>query len=169
MKLDGFVVAGTGSRTLKNNPQAPEILERLGLYVEGVRERHPDLILMSGGAEGWDEFITLVAQHYNIPYVMCIPNKGYLDYYWRRKSVTGRNRSHEAKIMLNRASQVEYTAEDVYHTSALNINGVHMNFVRNQRMVDLADAFLVYGPTSAGTSDCLSRIKKAQKPWKEIK
>jgi hypothetical protein len=66
------------------------------------------------------------------------------------------------------AEKIEYT-QDLYKTSQLKVGGVHVNFLRNQQMVDLADYFVVYDPSSSGTRDCVQRIQKAGKPWKEIK
>lgn len=163
---DKFVIAGTGSRSFHLVEHQAEPNQRLHDQMVMNLEAHPNLVVMSGGAEGWDETVASIARNLHIPYVMCIPNKGYGDYYWRRHSVHHRDRMAEFDEMLEKAAAIEYVMEDVYHSSRLYVKGVHSNFVRNWRMVELARAFWVYGPTSRGTKDCLDRIKQVGKPYK---
>ena len=169
--IDGrFVIAGTGSRSF-NPEEHTQAAANLAQQVQGNLNKFGDkLVLMSGGAQGWDAQITIMARQFGVPYVLCLPNKGYLDYYWGRQSP-------EAMSMLIEAEYVEYTMEDVYNSTSLYLpwpnqmpgyksRGEHSNFVRNRRMVELADAFWVFNPASRGTEHCLTHIKKADKPYK---
>ena len=170
MCRDHYVVAGTGSRKFfqLSKEQAKPVTERARRILEGTLETHPDLLIMSGGAEGWDTAMALLAQIMKVPYVMCIPNRGYGDYYWRRNSLTGTDQSLLFKALLENADAVEYTMEDVHGSDGLYVNGRHSNFLRNDRMVELADAFIVYDPSSRGTRDCFRSIKAANKPYRIV-
>lgn len=151
-----FVVAGTGSRSFND----AEIVDKLNGYIVTLKEAHPDLVLMSGMAEGWDEQIAISAQALEIPYVATVPNEGYGDYYWRRNSRSGKDRYSEFTDYLSKAQCVGYVCDGIYE------KGVHSNFVRNTRMVELGDGFLIYDPRSRGTADCFGKIRKAQKPFR---
>lgn len=168
---DKYVIAGTGSRSLCVMPyeHGQAVFNRLCIEIKEAQRQHDNLILMSGGAEGFDHWITMAARACSVPYVLCIPNKGYINYYWTRKSATGADQTQDAADMLAGATDIEYTMEDVLGMSGISYNGTHSNFIRNQRMTDLADEFFVYNATSSGTADCVRRINVANKPWKEIR
>ena len=160
-----YVVAGTGSRSFQDldADERTRICNDLRetLYVFAQTDFGGDeLVVMSGGAIGWDAWLARVAIDSGIPVVFCIPNKGYGNYYWGN---IGRKDSFEKMLSLGQA--IEYTAEDVHNTTSLYVGGVHMNFLRNQRMVDLADHFVVYNPQSRGTKDCVRRINEVNKPY----
>jgi len=153
-----FVIAGTGSRSYR---RTDEVFDRLYQQTSLFAEKYPDLVLMSGGAQGWDTEIANVAWLLNVPFVMCIPNKGYGPYYWK-------NNLDGWYFMLACAAAIEYTMEDVYQSNSLYLNGVHSNYVRNSRMVELADAFFVYDAGSSGTRDAVKKIEQAGKPYKRM-
>lgn len=152
-------IMGTGSRSMVKAPDAKTVYDNLEAKVLLLAAKYPDLQLISGMAEGWDEAIAKVAQRNGIPYIVMIPNQGYGDYYWRRNSVLGYDRSDMFKLLVKHASQVIYVCKTLY------VNGVHSNFVRNQAMVDACDGALVYKPESAGTRDAIARLKAAGKPY----
>lgn len=157
---DAYVVAGTGSRSLaKESSKFDTVLlvtkDRLAL----IQALFGKVEVVSGMAEGFDELIAFAAIQLDIPFHACIPHSGYADYYWRRNSVTGSDRLDTFQFLLDRAASVEYVCYSIY------VNGVHSNFIRNERMVELADEFIVYDPTSAGTSHCLKAIKRARLPF----
>lgn len=150
-----FVVAGTGSR-FYDPAVDQETARRLDSEMAKSLEKHPDLVVMSGGAQGWDQELTEVADHLGIPYVLCIPNKGYGAYYWQDDP--------EWKYMLEHAAAVEYTIEDVHGLTGIYKDGKHSNFVRNDRMVELANAFWIFDGGSPGTAQCVRSIRVAGKP-----
>lgn len=156
--MTAITLAGTGSRSLAL--ATPELKRSVWneLIAELEHWTRPNYI-MSGGAEGFDHALALAAHHLNIPYILALPNRGYLNYYWTRNSVTKSDRSDAAQAMLDNAYKVEYVCNSLY------TNGVHSNFIRNQFMVDNANTFVVYQPSSRGTADCVRRIKAASKPY----
>jgi hypothetical protein len=171
--LDGtvtdFVVAGTGSRSLRVADRAVQVeaMERCTAALEDREAVHGDrLVVMSGMAEGFDELIAVVALRLGIRLWVAIPNRGYLAYYWGRESQLGRDRTAEAQAIVGRAVRVTHVMEDVHNTTALKIGGMHANFWRNLFMVEQASEFLVWDPTSKGTAHCLREIQKAGKPYK---
>lgn len=165
--LDGkFVLAGTGSRSFVDlsTEEQNRIISDLKEYFLLGLSKYPNLVIMSGGALGWDTVVARAAYQLEIPYVLCIPNKGYGPYYWGRAG-----KLDNFNRMLSYAQYVEYTMEDVYNHNGIYLNGEHSNFVRNRRMVELANGFVVYKSTSRGTSHCMTHINTAGLPWKEFK
>ena len=162
---DKFVLAGTGSRSFAQLPldDQSRLIGQLKEYFFIGLEKYPNLVIMSGGAIGWDAAVARAAHDTKIPYVMCIPNKGYGDYYWGRAG-----KIDNFYRMLSYASFTEYTMEEVHNHNGLYLDGVHSNFHRNTRMVELANGFVVYKPTSSGTRHCVNQIRKKGLPWKEF-
>jgi len=153
-----YIIAGTGSRSFMPTDLARAWLHR---HLTTTMVAHPDLELMSGYAEGWDEFIAREAIASGLPLHAAIPNRGYGRYYWGQHSLTGRDRLAEFNELLSHAKTVVYVCgNDVYR------GGVHANFVRNQYLVDHANEFVVFGSTSRGTADCVRRIVLANKTYR---
>jgi hypothetical protein len=125
-----------------------------------LADQHGDIVLISGMAEGWDEAITKIGMRNEIPYICCLPNKGYGDYYWRRNSLLGVNRIETFNELCEKANDVVFVCDTLY------VDGVHANFIRNQFMVDLCTHALVYDKSSAGTRDAVKRLEAAGKPFK---
>ncbi len=136
------------------------IYANLEAEVLRLAAKYPNLHLISGMAEGWDEAIAKAAMRNNIPFTAMIPNKGYGNYYWGRNSLLKIDRMNTFNQLVNAASNV------IYVCSSLYVDGVHSNFVRNQAMVDACDGALVYEATSSGTRDAVNRLTKAGKPYK---
>lgn len=158
-----MIIAGTGPRLFVPTNSITTLM------LELLKERKatdPELTLLSGMAEGWDEFITTLALELELPYHVALPNTTYGDYYWGQHSVTGRNRMKGFERLVANAEQVHVVSEGIYTT--LNGRKIHANFARNQWMVDYADMFYVYNPQSKGTADCLRRIKVAHLPYQII-
>ena len=139
---------------------AKSIYENLEAEVLRLAAKYPELHLISGMAEGWDEAIAKVGMRNGIPYTAMIPNKGYDDYYWRRNSLLGVNRINTFNELYYKAHEVVYVCDSLY------VNGVHSNFVRNEHMVNMCDGALVYEPTSRGTAHAVKLLKDAGKPYK---
>lgn len=160
---DKYVIPGTGSRSFAQEPRQKEILIQLQSWLVAKQVLNENLVVVSGGSRGWDAWVASMASKADIPFVLCLPNKGYGEYYWGRAGLMD-----TFSKMCAKAQWIEYTMEDVLKKPGLYVNGRHSNFLRNDRMVELGHEFVVYGPTSSGTKDCLASIKKANKPWKEF-
>lgn len=166
-----YVLAGTGSRSLRTADRDTQIaaMRRCETAVNKAHAEHGDrLVVMSGGAEGFDELLARVAIHLHARPWLALPNRGYLTHYWGRASLLGRDRGTEAAELLAQAEQVTYVMEEVHGTTALTVDGLHAKFWRNRFMVDNATAFLVWDPTSRGTAHCLAAIRKARLPYEVL-
>lgn len=153
-----YYVMGTGSRSMRTDPNAQAIFERLITYVQMLAEKH-DVMLISGMAEGWDEAIARTAIRLGIPFVAALPNEGYGKYYWQNHSVTGQDRYATFQTLLERAEHVEIVCDSLY------VDGLHSNFVRNQWMVDHCDYALVFNAQSPGTRDAVARLRQGGKTF----
>lgn len=166
-----LVLAGTGSRSLES-----EDVTVKGDVYRLIREEllpfrnkpSKEFVVMSGMAEGFDKLLAVVALELNIKLWCAIPNKGYGKYYWGEKSLTGENRFAEYLHIVKQATYLTYVMEEIHNCryGELYLNGRHANFIRNDFMVKIANEFLVWEPTSAGTKDCLKTIKRYEKPFK---
>lgn len=164
-----YVLAGTGSRSLRVADRAVQVdaMERVTAALESRQAEHGNrLVVMSGLAEGFDELLAVVALRLGIRLWAAVPNRGYLAHYWGRESQLKRDRLPEAQAILDQAWKVAYVMEDIHGTTALKLDGLHANFWRNQFMVDQAEDFLVWIPTSTGTAHCVKAIKAAGK-WRD--
>lgn len=136
-----------------NGPAHYEIIKNIILI---LREKiGDDFRLISGMAEGFDEAIAKVGMREGIPYIAAVPHPTYGEYYWGKKSKTGKNRMPMFAELLACADEVVFVSKTLY------VNGVHANFVRNQWMVDHANFSLVYNAKSSGTRDCVARLTAA--------
>lgn len=154
-----YYVMGTGSRSMRTHPQAQQIWEHLVAYVEMLREQHPNIVLISGMAEGWDEAIARTAIRLDIPFIAALPNSTYGEYYWGTKSVLQQNRLPIFQQLVQAAQEVVIVCDRIV------VNGTHSNFIRNQWMVTHCDHALVYEPTSSGTRDAVGRLRQAGKSY----
>lgn len=136
-----------------------EIYEILKYKIMLLLSSYPDLVLISGMAEGWDEAIAKIGLREGIPYEVYLPNKTYGQYYWGRKSLLGFDRSEHFQQLIDGCAELHIVCPDIY------VDGVHSNFLRNQSMVDTCDHALVYEPKSRGTQDAVRRLKGAKKPY----
>ena len=173
------ILAGTGSRelTLKDEVYKNDILSKLCDEVINY-----DLVL-SGAAEGFDAAVAIAAHLKHVPYVLCVPNKGYPHYYWALNSLTGTDRYWGYEFLEKHAEHVIFIKEDVFN---INNNGVyynqesnsvswssnqgeHFNFIRNAFMVRYASKFVAYDSSSRGTSHCIGLIEEADIPYIDLK
>lgn len=151
-------VMGTGSRSMVTAHNARAIYDDLRRYVLLLAEQFPGLTLITGMAEGWDEAIAKVGLREGIPYIAYVPHRGYGDYYWRKNSLTGKDRFGTFLELLNGAKQVHYVCPTIY------VGRTHSNFVRNQAMVDACTFALVFDAQSSGTKDAVRKLIDAEKP-----
>lgn len=159
ISTEHYYVMGTGSRSMRTDPNAQTIYKHLLTKVELLAEQHPNLWMISGMAEGWDEAIAKAAIALGIPFTAAIPNDTYGAYYWGRNSVTGKDRINDWYAIIGQAREV------VIVCNSIKVDGVHSNFIRNQWMVDHSDHALVYAPQSSGTRDALARLVQAQESY----
>jgi uncharacterized phage-like protein YoqJ len=152
-------VMGTGSRSMVTAPDRIAVYQNLDSKILQLQDEDPHLVLISGMAEGWDEAIAKIGMRREIPYIVCLPNDGYGRYYWAQHSLLGVNRIDMFNELILHATEVIIVCNSLYE------DGIHSNFVRNQFMVDLCDAALVYNPSSSGTRDAVGRLRAAHKPY----
>lgn len=154
--LDGYIVAATGSRAFKLSEDTES---HLIAHLKQLQDKHGDeLLVMSGMAEGWDEYVAKTAISLEIPFIAVVPHPTYGEYYWGRKSFSGTNRLDEFNSYLDRAFCSIYVCDTLY------VDGVHANFVRNTYMVSQATEFVVWKTAnSRGTEDCVRKIARAGK------
>ena len=156
-----MIVFGTGTRQIITAPYD----EKNACYQTArawLAAHKPDLVI-SGMAEGWDTLVASAAIELGIPFDAYVPNRGYGDYYWGRKSLTGVNRLHDFEAILRQARRVVYSNE-THNTRDLYIDGVHMNFIRNHDMVLVSDMGIAWAPSSKGTSECIRYAKSMGVP-----
>lgn len=153
-------IMGTGSRSMVTRDDRVDIYQDLEAEILRLAAKYPNLTLISGMAEGWDEAIAKVAFRNNLPYMVMIPNEGYGDYYWRRNSLLKVNRMETFDELVSNANEVIYVCRSIY------VDGVHANFIRNQAMVNACDGALVFEPGSSGTRDAVTRLRAVGKPFK---
>lgn len=159
-RKEAMKIMGTGSRSMVTHKDRVEIYHNLEAEVLRLAAKYPNLHLISGMAEGWDEAIAKAAFRNNIPYSVYLPNSGYGKYYWGDHSFLGVNRIDTFNELVLGAQERIVVCKSIYE------NGVHANFIRNQAMVDACDGALVYEGTSSGTRDAVNRLTKAGKPYK---
>lgn len=176
MSLSDFVIAGTGPR--KYAIESVRVVGRAYALV-GARlaERRAicgsSLVVMSGGAEGWDEIVACAAIELGIRLHVALPTRWYVDHYLGAHSLTGRDRRPEFRYIWDYAERIVIVDELDSH----RIGYGNANYARNAYMVTGsitdgfrgADDFLVGGPvpaTSFGTARTIRLIKAAGK-WQD--
>jgi hypothetical protein len=167
--MSDFVLAGTGSRSLRTALREVQV-EAMDRCMKAVARRLLEhgsrLVIMSGMAEGFDECLARVALKLGVRLWCSIPNKGYSNWYWRDHSLLERNRLPEFNDILAQAWKVTYVMEQIHGTTMLKHEGKHANFWRNLHLVENADDFVVWNPTSTGTAHCVEAIRRAGK-WRD--
>lgn len=79
---DTTIISGTGSRAFSlNGPRFNALADE----VIRVKARYPKLVIMSGGATGFDEALAKLAIAHQIPLVLVMPNRAYPGKYWGAK------------------------------------------------------------------------------------
>jgi len=151
-------IMGTGSRSMLTHPDRKMIYANLETHIMNFA-MFEEITLITGMAEGWDEAIAKVGMRNDIPYIAYVPHPTYGDYYWGRKSLTGKNRLNTFHELLAHATETIVISQHLY------VNGQHVNFLRNQWMVDACDMAVVYDSQSRGTRDAVARLKMADKPY----
>lgn len=163
-----YVIAGTGSRELILCPEKYQaVLSHLITLLQLEKEKHGEFLrVLSGMAEGFDEALASAAAHTNIPWYAVVPNPGYVEYYWKKKSITGTDRLPVALPLLKTATQLLYVCPT--HTGIKYPFPGGANLDRNEWMVDHANEVWVYNPSTKGTAQCYSYCKKTGTPTRLI-
>lgn len=158
---NNYVVAGTGTRNLPDS--AARLVTNLFRKLAELKTQHSNIIVCSGGAQGFDTLIARSAEVLDIPYVLCLPSPDYSDYYWGpRGSIDKLDHRDEFQKLLDLAQAHEFVMPN-----PKGKNGVygHSNFDRNQRMVDISNEMIVFESSSPGTRDCVKRIVLAKREF----
>lgn len=169
--LEGkFVIAGTGTRQLINEPQEyrHKVLNYMVDLLEKAKLKHgaDNVVVISGMAEGFDEALARAAVIAKVPFIAAVPNKGYVQYYWgapkmfnkngKSGSRTGKSRYKLGMELLAKAAEVVHVCDGIYGE-----DGRLSNFIRNEWMADRASVVWVYNPNNtSGTQHCVDYCKK---------
>lgn len=146
-----MIISGTGPRNLIIKPERwREVSDRLENLLIDLK---PELVV-SGGAEGFDELLAWAAWSKGIPYILYIPYPGFAETYWKRRSVTGFDRSEDFKEMLNLAQGVRYL-----YTGPKQ-GGVYTTHLRNNDLIDASDLMIVCDSDTPGTTNTFNKIKE---------
>ena len=164
-----FVIAGTGTRSLINEPQEyrHKVLNYMVELLRKAKEKHGDnLVVISGMAEGFDEAIARAAVEAGVPFIAAVPNANYINYYWK-KSLTGKSRLKQGLNLLKQASEVHYVCKSPasqlpkYKNPDGSDKWGTANYERNEWMVDRANVVWAYNPTGkGGTQHCVNYAKE---------
>lgn len=150
-------VMGTGSRQMVVDPNRVKMYEKLRTMVLAMRDIDPELVLISGLAEGFDEAIAKIGMREGIPYIAAIPNPTYGNYYWRDHSLTKRNRLATFRELVANSEEAVFVCDSVYQY------GIHSNFIRNDWMIKECDFALCYDAGSSGTRDAIKKLHAVDK------
>jgi hypothetical protein len=178
---DYFIVAGSGSRELQTARKGVKqaVMDFLGEWLPYLKEKYGDkLVIMSGMAEGFDKALAKAALKHGIKLWCAVPNRGYGNYYWRKTSLTKQDRLWEFDAILEQAWEVTFIMEEVHKATGSGVfynagtnslswersHGKHTNFIRNDFMVEMGHAFVVYDPSTRGTADAYKSMRKTGKP-----
>ena len=172
-----FIIAGTGTRQLINEPQEyrHKVLNYLVELLEGAKIKYgaENVQVISGMAEGFDEALARAAVIAEVPFIAAAPNAGYVNYYWGAPSAlkktkgsrTGSSRLKAGLDLLAKAVQVVNVCKGIYGE-----DGRHANYIRNEWMADRASVVWVYNPNNAGgTQHCVDYCNKTGVPMFNIK
>jgi len=190
------MVAGTGPRSLVLEDRYTRwaASEAVRLEVRRLKMRYADrLVVVSGGAEGFDELWFKVAADEGVKTVLCLPSQSASFYAWGRKgSLLGRDRTPQLQAMLERASFLPIWVDQIIKVQredgvyALGGDGPfvdwergtsfwkrekgteHINMIRNRFMIQIADGFEVFASDTPGTQHCLRAIKQAKVPYRFV-
>ena len=193
---DAVLIAGTGPRSLAVADQITReaVVEALTYEVRRLKKRYADqLVVVSGGAEGFDEAWFKVAEREGVATLMCAPSQNASFYAWGpRGSQSGRDRTAQLRKMLDSATHQLWVDEQIYverETGVWSLAGddgpfvdwargtshwkrqagtEHINMVRNRYMTVIADGFEVFASDSPGTNHCLRTIKQAKVPYRFV-
>ena len=145
-------IAVTGHRPDKlGGYKATEKHKAIRRHMKDLLEKVPDgeLVLISGGALGIDQFWMEVGLHLELPVMAILPFEGYNDR-WPKSS------KDKYEVLLDKCVEVMYACEPGY--------AAHKMQTRNEWMVDNCDILMAYWDGSeSGTSNCIDYAVKRKK------
>lgn len=159
-----FVVCGTGNR-LFNLFDDPILMDLCQLAIEDLRQQHGKILIVSGGAQGWDHYIAKVARQTESPLALVIPSPEFPNFYWGpRGSLDRRDHRDEWERLVDQAVEVFYV-----NSSFIGRNGRAggSNFDRNVALAEIGQHFLVWNESArrGGTSHCVDLVRAAKIPF----
>jgi len=135
-----FVIAGTGTRSIWGDKETMRSIHaHLVTLIKGAIEKHGKVIVIAGGAKGFDYVLAKAAIDAGAELHLYIPSPSYVDYYWGK---AGQERNWINKIVES-ADFVKTVCDHHQYGKA--------NFVRNEAMIDEADIVWAY-PDPANTT-----------------
>lgn len=165
-----YRIAGTGTRKIAKNA---EHLEKVTQFIRNMLlerlKTTPEITVISGLAEGFDEALATAAYLAGVAYKAYIPNFGYGKYYWQDNSQSGKDRYSVFMSLFDNAQEVRYSASGIY-TERDGVK-MHSNLARNIDMVNAADELWVFddGRNSRGTAHCVKHAKEKGLPMTFIR
>ena len=156
MNRGAHTVTATGARLLALAPPARKhaVLTWLDARLDALQQRHGDVQLLCGGAEGFDAAAAVAAHHRGIPVILALPTKDYGRYWWGRRSVTGADRRAAFTQLEALAASTEVLFDEP------KPNGVPAPILRNTWMADRTDDALAWMPTSRGTAHMMAELTR---------
>lgn len=138
-------IAGTGTRSLALSPKGMiRARDYLAELLASGLPRHPDLSVICGMSEGFDEAFAQAAIKADVPFHAYVPTESYAEYYWGTHSRTGKYRVDAFYEILEQAASVRYVCESLY--VVIGGKRVHANIARNYAMVDDSDKLWAFDP-----------------------
>lgn len=150
-----YVVCGTGHRPNKLGGYSIDAAFRTEMkIVDWLDEKGGDfrdnLVIISGGALGWDQALARAAARCGVPYLMYLPFEGF-DSRWPPSS------RKELEGLCSAALDVVYVEEPGYAPWKMQR--------RNEAMVDTSDLVLAcWNGTQGGTANCVRYAEKIGRP-----
>lgn len=144
-----FRVAFTGHRPHKICDLSA-VKSKIRKFLQSQRELHPDLLVISGGALGVDQFAAEICVELKIPFVFILPFPvSVMSTKWNSKS-----RQHLQSL-------ISHAVKSFVVQKEFSMSGYQL---RNQAMVDHADLLCAFWDGSAGgTANCIQYAKSRGK------
>lgn len=156
------IICGTGHRPNKLRGYSIESFYDIELVaIDWLEElggdRRDNLLLISGGALGWDQALACVANRWSVMYKMYLPFPEF-DSKWPKES------RNFLSNLCNSAVEVKYICDAGYAPWKMQ--------KRNEAMVNDSDSVIaLWNGSPGGTGNCVKYAEKVNKPvrnlWKE--
>ena len=122
-----YTISATGTRQLILNKEEMKMaVADLVPKIKEVLVEHPDLRIVAGGAEGFDEAMVVAAHQAGVPVHLDLPTEGQGNHYWVENSQTKLNRGAQYQKMLDHAESITYTASSPSRQAMFDRNTVMM-------------------------------------------
>lgn len=146
-----MIICGTGHRPPKLGGYGDKVYERLVTLASWWLWAfdHPGMLVISGGALGWDQALATASYHEAIPYHLYLPFPDF-DSKWPAGS------RKVLEWQCKKAEIVKYTSEPGYAPWKMQ--------VRNEAMVNASDLVLaLWDGSDGGTANCVRYAEKVGK------